>query len=139
MARERAWIASAAVVVAIATAVLVNHGSSRLLEALSFTGASARSPQTPDFADAKTPTIAIAQAAYDAAKSASRGRHIQGLKIDRTDCTPMGQARFLCQIRYARHDETNGRLHFTVIVLKHIQRRWALTAGLCRGDGSGPG
>ena len=82
------------------------------------------------------PDVAVAQAAYDQAKAAAEGRHIEGLKIDNTDCSRIDSGRFLCQIRYARDDEANGRLHFTVVTLARDDNGWTLTSGLCRGDGS---
>ena len=82
------------------------------------------------------PNVAIAQAAYDQAKAGAQGRHIDGLKIDQTDCSAIGAARFLCQVRYARDDEPDGHLHFTVVTLTRGDTGWTLAGGLCRGDGT---
>lgn len=82
------------------------------------------------------PDIALAQAAYDRAKALARGRHVEGLKIDDLQCSAISVGRYLCQIRYMRDDETNGRLHFTVVTLERGSQGWTLTNGLCRGDGS---
>lgn len=82
------------------------------------------------------PNVAIAQAAYDQAKASAQGRHVDGLKIDQTDCSAIGGARFLCQVRYARDDEPDGHLHFTVVTLTRGDSGWTLAGGLCRGDGT---
>ena len=82
------------------------------------------------------PDVAVAQAAYDQAKAGAQGRHVDGLKIDQTDCNAIGGVRFLCQVRYARDDEPDGHLHFTVVTLTRNDTGWTLAGGLCRGDGT---
>ncbi len=82
------------------------------------------------------PNVAVAQAAYDQAKTSAQGRHVDGLKIDQTDCSVIGAGRFLCQVRYARDDEPDGHLHFTVVTLTRGDSGWTLAGGLCRGDGT---
>jgi hypothetical protein len=82
------------------------------------------------------PDIVVAQAAYDRAKALAQGRHVEGLKIDDLQCSTISTGRFLCQIRYVRDDETNGRVHFAVVTLERGAPDWTLTNGLCRGDGS---
>jgi hypothetical protein len=85
------------------------------------------------------PDVAVAQMAYDQAKALASGRHVEGLKIDDIDCSPIDSGRFLCQIRYVRDDERNGLLHFTVVTLQRAASGWLLTAGLCRGEGANNG
>ena len=92
--------------------------------------------QPPPPAPAIVPDVAIAQVAYDQAKAGAQGRHIDGLKIDQTECSAIGAGRFLCQVRYARDDEPEGHLHFTVVTLTRNDSGWTLAGGLCRGDGT---
>jgi hypothetical protein len=81
------------------------------------------------------PDVEIIQSAYDAAEaSAAAGRHADDLVIENADCNPLGGHAFMCQVSFTRRLEGNGRLYFDVITMTEADRRWQLTAGLCRGQ-----
>lgn len=79
------------------------------------------------------PDAAAVQAAYDAEKSSGSALHADDLLIRDSDCSPIPDRGYGCQVSYVRKSNANGRLYFDVVGLEPGPQGWKLVSGLCRG------
>jgi hypothetical protein len=83
--------------------------------------------------DAKPPSIADLQAAYDRAAAKAGELHDKDLKIVGIDCRPSPGRRFSCQIGFVKTDDDLDRVFLdAALVERAASREWTLLRGLCR-------
>ncbi len=80
------------------------------------------------------PDVAAVQAAYDALKVDGSPNHINDLQVRTSDCNPLADRGYGCQISYIRKSSVKGRLYFDVVTLEPQRHGWKLVSGLCRGS-----